>query len=593
MQRASVGPIKLSVVIPTFNRQRILERTLPLLLAQDFPPEKYEVIVTVDGATDSSAEMMRSMVTPCRIKVIEQARQGAAAARNAGAAVARGSLLLFLDDDILCPVTLISAHFAAHSGDRATVTHGPIFVAPESPRTLITCGTRQWYETYNRQLTTDKSLDVSRQGFLISNTCMNREFFLACGGFDPTMVLLEDTELGIRLAKCGARFTYLPNAIVQEIFSKSTRSYFHNDAPRHGKAEIALCRKHPDYRHFSALNNLGSSTVTRRVLRKLAIRSSGILQGFLSLLVSILERPTDSKHCRRAGLFLLGVSYRLMFLRSAAHEVGSYRALIRQYGMRLPVLLYHHVGPSRPGTLPDLTLSPEKFERHVRWLARRGFVGIRPSDWLRWLRDGTGLPDKPILLTFDDGYADIADYALPVLRRHGFSAAVYIVTGQLGGTNAWDEAQGSGTHRLMTAEQIRYWAAQGIEFGAHSRTHADLTKLSAAELAAEISGSKNDLASVLGSTITSFTYPYGELSEAVSEFARGEFDLAFTTERGLNYLRTDPHLLRRINISPNDSLIDIECHTHWAELQHLSQLRARLKVRSRLKRAARVVLRRQ
>jgi peptidoglycan/xylan/chitin deacetylase (PgdA/CDA1 family) len=261
--------------------------------------------------------------------------------------------------------------------------------------------------------------------------------------------------------------------------------------------------------------------------------------------------------------------------------------------MQLPVLLYHHVGPTRPGTLPDLTISPEKFERQVHWLARRGFVGIRPSDWLRWLRDGTGLPDKPILFTFDDGYADIADYALAVLRRHGFSAAVYIVTGQLGGTNAWDEEQGSGTHRLMTVEQIRHWAGQGIEFGAHSKMHSDLTKLSATELVAEISGSKNDLASVLGSPVVSFAYPFGELSEDVSEVVRGEFDLAFTTERGLNYLRTDPHLLRRINISPNDSLIDIEIHSHWGELQHVNQLRARLKVRSRLKRAARFVLRRR
>jgi peptidoglycan/xylan/chitin deacetylase (PgdA/CDA1 family)/GT2 family glycosyltransferase len=593
MQRESMEPIKLSVVIPTFNRQRILERTLPSLLAQDFPPEKYEIIVAVDGSTDGSAEMMRSMVTPCRLKVIEQVRQGAAAARNAGASAACGSLLLFLDDDILCPVTLIGEHSTAHRGDRATVTHGPIFVATESPPTLITCGTRQWYETYNREFTPDKSLDVHRQGFLISNTCMSREFFLASGGFDPAMVLLEDTELGIRLSKAGARFTYLPNAIVQEIFSKSTRSYVHNDAARHGKAEMVLCRKHSDYRPFSALNNLGGSTVTRRVLRKLAIRSSGILQGLLSPFLSVLERLTTSERCRRAGLFLLGVSYRLMFLRSAAHEVGSYRALMRQYGMRLPVLLYHHVGPPRPGTLPDLTISPETFERQVRWLARRGFVGIRPSDWLRWLRDGTGLPDKPILLTFDDGYADIADYALPVLRRYGFSAAVYIVTGQLGGTNTWDEVQGSGTHRLMTVEQIRDWAAKGIEFGAHSRTHPDLRTLSTSELAAEISGSKNDLASVLGSPVVSFAYPYGELSEAVSEAVRTEFDLAFTVERGLNYLRTDPHLLRRINISPNDLLIDVEIRAHWGELQHVNQLRARLKVRSRLKLAAHFVLRRQ
>ena len=150
------------------------------------------------------------------------------------------------------------------------------------------------------------------------------------------------------------------------------------------------------------------------------------------------------------------------------------------------------------------------------------------------------------------------------------------MTGQLGGTNAWDEAGGSGTHPLMTAEQIRFWAAEGIEFGAHSRTHRDLTKLSVAELAAEVSGSKNDLANLLGSPVVSFVYPYGEVSEVVSDFVRCEFELAFTTERGVNYLRTDPHLLRRINICPDDSLIDIECHTHWEELHPIRGLRAQL-----------------
>jgi peptidoglycan/xylan/chitin deacetylase (PgdA/CDA1 family) len=157
---------------------------------------------------------------------------------------------------------------------------------------------------------------------------------------------------------------------------------------------------------------------------------------------------------------------------------------------RLPVLLYHHIGPRPPGTFPNLTVSTQEFERQMRWLVHRGYVGIRPSDWLRWLREGTDLPEKAVLITFDDGYADLAEHALPVLRRHGFGAVVFIVTGQVGGTNVWDEAIGSAMHRLMTADQIRYWAAQGIEFGAHSRTHADLTTLTSDKLSDEIVGSK-------------------------------------------------------------------------------------------------------
>ena len=108
-----------------------------------------------------------------------------------------------------------------------------------------------------------------------------------------------------------------------------------------------------------------------------------------------------------------------------------------------------------------MTVSPAKFEQQIRWLARRGFQGICPRDWLQWLREGKGLPDKPILLTFDDAYADTAEYALPILKKYGFGAAVFVVTERLGGTNTWDEAEGCGTLHLMTAEQIRYWADAG------------------------------------------------------------------------------------------------------------------------------------
>src|ERR1700682_795110 len=157
--------------------------------------------------------------------------------------------------------------------------------------------------------------------------------------------------------------------------------------------------------------------------------------------------------------------------------------------MLLPVLLYHHVGYPRPGTYPENTVSPEKFERHASWLKRRGYIGIRPSDWLGWCRDWEPLSHKPIIIIFDDAYTDVAEYALPVLRRYGFGGVIYVVTGRIGGTNTWDEKEGWGTLRLMSAEQIRNWALQGFEFGAHSRTHAKLTDLSGPLLEEEVRGS--------------------------------------------------------------------------------------------------------
>jgi peptidoglycan/xylan/chitin deacetylase (PgdA/CDA1 family) len=254
-------------------------------------------------------------------------------------------------------------------------------------------------------------------------------------------------------------------------------------------------------------------------------------------------------------------------------------------GPRTPVLLYHHVGPPRPGIDRKLTMSPQRFEQQMRWLARRGYVGLRPSDWSRWIRGERGLPENPILLTFDDAYADTADYALPILREYGLSGAVFVVTERLGATNAWDEARGCVTLQLMTAEQIQYWAGQGIEFGAHSRTHADLTHLPSAECWEEIVGSKNDLAALLGNPVVSFAYPYGKYNDAVRDLVGREFDLAFSVEEGMNDLRGDPHLIRRTLVCANDSLLRFALMVRSG--LSVDGWRIKFRVRTRLKRLLR------
>jgi peptidoglycan/xylan/chitin deacetylase (PgdA/CDA1 family) len=171
------------------------------------------------------------------------------------------------------------------------------------------------------------------------------------------------------------------------------------------------------------------------------------------------------------------------------------------------------------------------------------------------------------------------------LRRHGFAAAVFIVTARVGGTNTWDEVQGSATHRLMTAEQIRYWATQGIEFGAHSRTHVDLTTLSASEMEAEIIGSRDDLAKILDAPVTSFAYPFGSYNQAVEECARRAFGITFRADEqtpGVNYLHTGQFNLQRTTVHPTDSLADLECRVRWG-YSPIHERRGRLRLRSRFK----------
>jgi peptidoglycan/xylan/chitin deacetylase (PgdA/CDA1 family) len=200
---------------------------------------------------------------------------------------------------------------------------------------------------------------------------------------------------------------------------------------------------------------------------------------------------------------------------------------------------------------------------------------------LEWRNSGGGLPRKPILITFDDAYADITEHALPILRHFGFSAAVFAVTARIGQTSNWDASRGYTTLPLMSAEQIRYWAEQGIEFGAHSRTHADLTTLSTDALFEEIVTSRNELAALVNRPAIAFAYPFGAYNDAALGIVQSNFDLAFTfnLNNGFNCRETDPHLLRRVLVRSNQSMLAfsllVRMGFNW---------RSKLALRTRLKR---------
>jgi peptidoglycan/xylan/chitin deacetylase (PgdA/CDA1 family) len=420
---------------------------------------------------------------------------------------------------------------------------------------------------------------------------MPRDLLIKCGGFDELILAAEDLELGLRLWRMGVPFSFRPTAITHEHYVKTSWQYLNWQAATIAAGDIRICRKHPEYRPHSLLSSFAATRPSRRWLRRVLMqtRISPIpLIAFPLLFENLFYRFVPM---RRAALHLLRIAERLTRLRSAVKAAGSWKALVDEFGKCSPSLMYHHVGPQRPGTFREWTVSTKQFERQMRWLARSGYRGITPSDWLRWRREGKELPEKPILITFDDAYADTAENALPILRQYGFSAAVFVVTRRIGETNTWDESQGSETLQLMTAEQIRYWAEQGFEFGSHSRTHPDLTGLSVGECLQEIAGSKKDLSSLLGKSVTSFAYPFGEHNQTVRDLVCAEFDLAFIGEDGMNFLKGDPHLLRRAHVGPDTSMIEFSLMARFGgRSTWIRNLRIKLALRSRFKRAFRTLI---
>jgi peptidoglycan/xylan/chitin deacetylase (PgdA/CDA1 family)/glycosyltransferase involved in cell wall biosynthesis len=582
---------RLSVVIPTYNRRQVLERTLPALLAQDLPPEDYEIILVVDGSTDGSIELLRDWKPKCAVRVLETVNRGPSAARNAGIHAAAGEIVLLLDDDHIAVPDLFRRHCESHLGSEPSLVHGPVHVAPGSSRTMFRFISETCYEDLYRQLNPEMELRYPEQGdsFLeviasMGNSSIPRDVLLRSGAFDENIRAAEDLELGVRLWKMGVPSRFQPAAIVFEYQVKSSWNYLQKQAPALGAGDLIAGRKHPEFRPHTRLAGFAETSVTKRWLRSALMRSPISPVPLLAFPLLLEEWFYRFAPMRRLGGHLLRFAETVARLRSALNVVGSWEALRSEFDRKLPGLLYHHVGPSPSGKPEAITISPARFEWQMRWLARRGYVGITLSDWLRWRKEGTGLPEKPIIITFDDAYADIAEHALPILRRYGFGAVVYVVTGQLGKSNNWDDSQYCRSLRLMTAEQIQYWAGQGIEFGAHTRTHPDLTQLSATDVSAEVVGSKDDLSALVGSPVISFAYPYGAYNESIRELAQREFDLVFGVDEGLNYLRSDPHHLRRIHIGPTDSFFEFALCVRLGEIKKFRALRKKLAVRTRLRR---------
>lgn len=179
------------------------------------------------------------------------------------------------------------------------------------------------------------------------------------------------------------------------------------------------------------------------------------------------------------------------------------------------VLMYHSVAPYEQDPY-GITVSPARFERHLRWLRRRGLRGVSMSALLEAWRAGRarGL----IGLTFDDGYADFLEYALPVLAQYGFGATAFPVAGLLGGNNDWDP---DGPRKpLMTEAQVRQVAEAGIEIGSHGMRHVSLPGIPAAALAAEAVESRAILRAVSGQDVAGFCYPFGHLDTPAVDAAR-------------------------------------------------------------------------
>ena len=187
------------------------------------------------------------------------------------------------------------------------------------------------------------------------------------------------------------------------------------------------------------------------------------------------------------------------------------------------VLTYHSISDAGGPT----SIAPAEFAMQMQALADTGYRSQRLGEFIDW-HDGKQDIGKQVLITFDDAFADFASVAAPILDRHGFSALVFVPTARLGTAEEW-KGGNRPPRPLMDWDTIRALAKDGTEFGGHSRTHADLTKLDSVACETEVAGCSRDLAMQLGKPVDSFAAPYGRVTPAVVATIGGHYRIAFGT----------------------------------------------------------------
>lgn len=216
----------------------------------------------------------------------------------------------------------------------------------------------------------------------------------------------------------------------------------------------------------------------------------------------------------------------------------------------VPILVYHEIGAIGSGDR-EMFIDRAVFRSHMEHLKKHGYTTITLRELYAHYAEGAQLPQKPVVLTFDDGYVGVYENGWPIMRELGFTGVLF-VTGHLGQPS------------YMTESQVETLLANGFELGNHTRTHRSLPTLNDEELKDEIVIFQRELESRFGVDVVSFCYPMGDYDERVVAAVRqASLRLGVTTNKGFACTSQGLLTLRRTPLFRFDTMADFR-----RKLQH-------------------------
>lgn len=321
--------MKLSVVIPSYNRPPLVRRLVGQLGRQTLARSEYEVIVVDDGSEVPLTREALDAPPELNVRVLRQENGGAATARHTGALSATAATLVFVDDDMQVEPDFLEHHAAHHTDGRRRVVIGRLRPDPALERMPFF---ERWHaHLMDRTAARLKAGTERAQGALLytGNVSLPREDYLAVGGFDPTLRLSEDIDLGFRLERAGLEFAYSDEAATLHGSDRSTVAAWRSRALRYGACDLVIARKHPALRRASPFRLLFEIHPATRLLGAVAlvapwlgrVIAAGLLRG-----ITLAEKT----RAERAVLAATSVLYTVDYFTGLGRAVGPPHHAVRE-----------------------------------------------------------------------------------------------------------------------------------------------------------------------------------------------------------------------------------------------------------------------
>ncbi len=262
----------------------------------------------------------------------------------------------------------------------------------------------------------------------------------------------------------------------------------------------------------------------------------------------------------------------------------------------IPVLMYHHVNPEGR----SVNVTPERFEEHVSLLSRQGFTSLLTDDLVSIINNRQAPPEKPVMITFDDGWLDNWLFAFPILKKYNMNAVIFVMTSHIyesGIRKRSDEGnitalpahkeclnvieEGRGSEVMMSWDELREMEESGlVDIQSHTHTHQKWDSMYTDKehlhkiLEEELAVSKKIIEEKMNKRCSSLCWPWGRYNKEYIDLARSAgYDLLFTTEKGTNTPETLPWKIKRLvigNISSSSLNKKLFIHSrHWLSKTYL------------------------